>query len=380
VRKPSPHAWHSASALTRVVHLNATPCHGSRDRAATTRHRGALGGCVGPVDCGRSPRLDRGRSTRGPGARQGARARREAQHHDPAGWRHATELRPLRGTGCPCEGRRVLDSPGPSALAASGLPAVSAAVRGGPGRVLRAAGGSHLSTEVPHQTGDETADPDSGLVQQRYVCVSPPRSVEGLIAACADALRLTVGVPIAVSYSGLLCTPSPPNRERGLGLYALTDDASHRVVEAGKCHSLGASSDFLMIKATPDCTYGSPRSTSAACSSSSDRHRRRVDTHLSKPAGPRQDHRPLTGRAHRTTVELEQGDLACHTRGADVTLQPRLRRGARPPSHPLIRHAPGLGDLIPCLTCPRSPTTPSCRMCSGGFPTTLHRWLTTCSG
>ena len=84
-----------------------------------------------------------------------------------------TEPRPLRDTG-PRDRRRVLDSPGPSALASSGLPAVSAAVRGGPGRVLRAVGGSHLPAEVPHQTGDETADPGSGLVQQRHLCVSPP--------------------------------------------------------------------------------------------------------------------------------------------------------------------------------------------------------------
>ena len=26
----------------------------------------------------------------------------EAEHHDPAGWQHATELRPRRGTG-PCD-------------------------------------------------------------------------------------------------------------------------------------------------------------------------------------------------------------------------------------------------------------------------------------
>ena len=100
----------------------------------------------------------------------------EAEHHGPAGWRRATELRPRRGTG-PCDRRHLRDSPGPSALAFSGLPAVSAAVRGGPGRVLRAVSGSHLPAEVPPQTGDETADPGSGLVQQRHVCVSPPRSV-----------------------------------------------------------------------------------------------------------------------------------------------------------------------------------------------------------
>ena len=55
----------------------------------------------------------------------------------------------------------------------------------------------------------------------------------------------------------------------------------------------------------------------------------------------------------------------------------------RPPrpaaTPPFIQHASGLGDLTPCPTCPRCPTTLSCRMCSGGFPTTLHRWLTTCS-
>ncbi|ADB74552.1 hypothetical protein Gobs_1847 [Geodermatophilus obscurus DSM 43160] len=102
----------------------------------------------------------------------------EAEPQGPAGWRHATELRPLRGTG-PCARRRVLDSPGSSALASSRLPAVSAAVRAGPGRVLRAVSGSHLPAEVPPQTGDETADPCSGLEPQWHVCVSPPRSVEG---------------------------------------------------------------------------------------------------------------------------------------------------------------------------------------------------------
>ena len=84
----------------------------------------------------------------------------EAEHHGPAGWRHATELRPLRGTG-PCVRRRVLDSPGSSALAPSRLPAVSAAVRDGPGRVLRVVGRAHLPESVPPQTGDETADPGS---------------------------------------------------------------------------------------------------------------------------------------------------------------------------------------------------------------------------
>jgi hypothetical protein len=103
----------------------------------------------------------------------------EAEHHGPAGWRHATEPQPLRGMG-PCDRRRVLDFPGPSVLASSRLPAVSAAARGGPGRALRAVGGgSHLPAEVSPQTGDETADPGSGLVQQWHVCVSPPRSVEG---------------------------------------------------------------------------------------------------------------------------------------------------------------------------------------------------------
>jgi hypothetical protein len=102
----------------------------------------------------------------------------EAEHHDRAGWRHATELRPLRDTG-PCDRRPVLDSPDPSALAASRLPAVSAAVRDGPGRVLRVVGRAHLPKAVPPQTGDETADPCSGVGPQWHVCVSPPRSVEG---------------------------------------------------------------------------------------------------------------------------------------------------------------------------------------------------------
>ena len=102
----------------------------------------------------------------------------EAEHHGPAGWRPATELRPLRDTG-PCARRRVLDSPGSSALASSRLPAVSAAVRAAPAASLRAVSGSHLPAEVPPQTGDETADPGSGLGPQWHVCVSPPRSVEG---------------------------------------------------------------------------------------------------------------------------------------------------------------------------------------------------------
>ena len=55
----------------------------------------------------------------------------EAEHHGPAGWRHATELRLLRDTG-PCVRRRVLDPPGSSALASSKLAAVSAAVRAAP--------------------------------------------------------------------------------------------------------------------------------------------------------------------------------------------------------------------------------------------------------
>ncbi len=102
----------------------------------------------------------------------------EAELHGPAGWRHATELRPLHGTG-PCDRRRVLDSPGPSALAPSRLPAVSAAERGAPAASLRAVGGSHLPPEGPSQSGDETADPGRGVVPQWHVCVSPPRSVEG---------------------------------------------------------------------------------------------------------------------------------------------------------------------------------------------------------
>ena len=93
----------------------------------------------------------------------------EAEHHDRAGWRHATELRRLRGTG-PCDRRRVLDSPDPSALAASRLPAVSSAVRDGPGRVLRVVGRAHLPEAVSPQTGDETANPGSGLVQQWHLC------------------------------------------------------------------------------------------------------------------------------------------------------------------------------------------------------------------
>jgi hypothetical protein len=34
----------------------------------------------------------------------------------------------------------------------------------------------------------------------------------GLIAACGDALRFTVGVPLAVSCSGRLSSPSPPDQ------------------------------------------------------------------------------------------------------------------------------------------------------------------------
>jgi hypothetical protein len=35
-----------------------------------------------------------------------------------------------------------------------------------------------------------------------------------------------------------------------------------------------------------------------------------------------------------STVDLGQGDLSCHTRAADVTLQPTLRRGAPAATHP----------------------------------------------
>jgi hypothetical protein len=148
--------------------------HASRDRAATTRRPGALEEMCG--SCGSRAVSSSGswsqycQAWRSAGC-SGAPARRSITVL-PAGDTR-TELWPLRGTG-PCDRRRVLDSPGPSALASSGLPAVSAAVRGGPGRVLRAVGGSHLPAEVPHQTGDETADPGSGLVQQRHLCVSPP--------------------------------------------------------------------------------------------------------------------------------------------------------------------------------------------------------------
>ena len=95
-----------------------------------------------------------------------------------------TELRRLRGTGA-CDRQRVLDSPGPSALAPCRLPTVSAAVRDGPAASSGAVDVSHLPAEGPHQSGDETADPGCGLVQHGHGCVSPPRSVEGSAALAA---------------------------------------------------------------------------------------------------------------------------------------------------------------------------------------------------
>ncbi len=169
----------SAAVLTGVVHLNATHIYASRDRAARTRRPDALEEMCG--SCG-----SRAVSSSGPWSQyscvwrlarcSGTPARRILTVL-PAGDTR-TEVRPLRGTG-PCNRRRVLDSPGPSALAPSRLQAVSAAVRGAPAASLRAVGGSHVSPEVPSQSGDETADPGRGLVPQWHVCVSPPRSVEG---------------------------------------------------------------------------------------------------------------------------------------------------------------------------------------------------------
>ncbi|SHN78907.1 hypothetical protein SAMN05660350_02710 [Geodermatophilus obscurus] len=134
VREPSPHAWHSAAVFTRVVHLNVTHIHASRDRAARARRPGALEEMCG--SCG-----SRAVSSSGPWSQyscvwrsarcSGAPARRSLTVL-PAG-ETRTEVRPLRGTG-PCDRRRVLDSPGPSALVPSRLPAVSAAVRGAPPR------------------------------------------------------------------------------------------------------------------------------------------------------------------------------------------------------------------------------------------------------
>ena len=130
----------SAAVLTGVVHLNAPHIHASRDRAARTRRPDALEEMCG--SCG-----SRAVSSSGPWSQyscvwrsarcSGAPARRSLTVL-PAGDTR-TEVRPLRGTG-PCDRRRVLDSPGPSALAPCRLPAVSAAVRGGPGRVLRGGG------------------------------------------------------------------------------------------------------------------------------------------------------------------------------------------------------------------------------------------------
>ena len=78
--QPSPCAWRSASALTRGGPPEREPTSVRVViRGANSSSRCPWRGCVGPVDRGRPPRLDRGRSTHGPGARQGARARQRSR-------------------------------------------------------------------------------------------------------------------------------------------------------------------------------------------------------------------------------------------------------------------------------------------------------------
>ena len=135
--------------------------------------------CVGPVDHVRSPRLDRGRSTVVPSARQGAWVRRRSRA--PRSCRLAT-----RGPNCSPSAAQahatadvsstpLVRSPSRPAGCRRCPPAYAAA----PAASFGAVDASHFLAEVPHQSGDETADPGCGSVRHWHGCVSPSRSVEG---------------------------------------------------------------------------------------------------------------------------------------------------------------------------------------------------------
>jgi hypothetical protein len=75
-----------------------------------------------------------------------------------------------------------------------------------------------------------------------------------------------------------------------------------------------------------------------------------VGTPLDKPGGRRRDHRLLTGRADRTTVDRGWAPHLSHPRVLTLSLQPRLRRGAPPPRQPRIKHTQTRRlDLVPHL-------------------------------
>jgi hypothetical protein len=183
-------------ALTGVVHLNASPhpCEPSSSRCPWRR-------CVGPVDCGRSPRLDGGRSTRGLGARQGARARQGRRA--PRSCRLAT-----RGPNCGLSAAQARATAHVSSTPRVRPPSRPAGCRrcpppsaAAPAASSGAVDVSHLPAEGPHQSGDETADPGCRLVQHWHGCVSPPRSVEG--SAVSAAPRPIKGkVPVRAPAAG----------------------------------------------------------------------------------------------------------------------------------------------------------------------------------
>ncbi len=135
--------------------------------------------CVGPVDRGRSPRLDRGGSTRGPGARQGARARQRSRASRSCrlatrGPNCGASAAQARATANVSSTPRVRPPSRPAGCRRCSPPSATA-----PAASFGAVDASHLPAEGPHQSGDETADPGCGLVQHGHGCVSPPRSVEG---------------------------------------------------------------------------------------------------------------------------------------------------------------------------------------------------------
>jgi hypothetical protein len=186
VRKPSPRAWRSASALTRGGPPEREPTSVRVViRGENSSSRCPWRRCVGPVDRGRPPRLDRGRSTRGPGARQGARARQRSRA--PRSCRLAT-----RGPNCGASAAQARATANVSSTPRVRPPSRPAGCRRcpppsatAPAASSGAVDVSHLPAEGPHQSGDETADPGCGLVQHGHGCVSPPRSVEGSAALAA---------------------------------------------------------------------------------------------------------------------------------------------------------------------------------------------------